>query len=88
MNCVVIADSMADIEILDSFAVEVSGDLDYNLLNYFNKFTSKQQFPLAVYLDPNDWSIGSVNHTKDYPEYQLVSIYVFKYPHLHPEYFI
>ena len=88
MNYVVIANSMADIETLDPFAVDRNGDLNFNLLDYFNKYPSKQQFPLAIYLDPDDWSIGSVNFTKNHPEYQLVSMYVFKYPHLYPEYFI
>ena len=88
MNYVVIANSMADIEILDSFAVIGSSDLSISLLNYFNKFPSQREFPLAVYLDPDDWSIGSVNLIKDYSKYQLVSMDVFKYPHLYPEYFI
>ena len=86
MNYVVIANSMADIEILEPFAVDLSGNSSLNLLNYFK--LHKKSFPVAVYLDPNDWSIGSTALIKGYTEYQLVSIDIFKHPHLYPEYFI
>ena len=86
MNYVVIANSMDDIEILDPFAVDTSGDSDLKLLNYFK--LHKKSFPIAVYLDPGDWSIGTENLIKGYTEYQLVSIDIFKHPHLYPEYFI
>lgn len=52
MNYVVIANSMDDIEILDPFAVDTSGDSDLKLLNYFK--LHKKSFPIAVYLDPGD----------------------------------
>ena len=86
MNYVVIANSMADIEILDPFAVDLNDDPDLKLLNYFKLHT--KSFPVAIYLDSNDWSVGTANLIKDYPEYQLISIDVFKHPHLYPEYFI
>ena len=87
MNYVVIANHMDDIKILNQFAVDTN-DKPISLLNYFNKYPNQQQFPLAVYLDPDDWSIGTANLIKDYPDYQSISIDVFKHPHLYPEYFI
>ena len=86
MNYVVIANSMADIEILGPFAVDLSGDPDMTLLNYFK--LHKKSFPLAVFLGTDDWSIGSPLLIRDHTEYQLVSIDIFKHPHLYPEYFI